>query len=361
MQYAFSDEQEQLRDAVRRFLSDCSPPTEVRRLMATEQGYDARVWRQLCQDLALAGVHVPERHGGQGFSVVELAIVMEEMGRALLCAPYFASTVLAATAILNGGSEEDKNELLPAICAGERLATLAITEPNGRWDLDGIELDAANGRLRGVKSHVVDGCVADLLVVAARSGEGTVALRRGCYRRRDRPQATDGARCHPQAGAHRVQRRRRPLAGPRKRSRRGLDENATRCRHRAGQRNGGRRPAFAGVRGGVRQAASAIRTTHRLLPSREAPLRGTAVERRTGQIRRPTKPLARRPKTTKTPRRSPASPRPAPPMPSCKPPKTAFRFTAASASRGITTRTFGTSAPRARRRFWAMPPTTANC
>ena len=172
MQYAFSDEQEQLRDAVRRFLSDCSPPTEVRRLMATEQGYDAQVWRQLCQDLALAGVHVPESHGGQGFSVVELAIVMEEMGRALLCAPYFASTVLAATAILNGGSEEDKNELLPAICAGERLATLAITEPNGRWDLDGIELDAVNGRLRGVKSHVVDGCVADLLVVAARSGEG---------------------------------------------------------------------------------------------------------------------------------------------------------------------------------------------
>ena len=172
MQYAFSDEQEQLRDAVRRFLSDCSPPTEVRRLMATEQGYDARVWRQLCQDLALAGVHVPESHGGQGFSVVELAIVMEEMGRALLCAPYFASTVLAATAILNGGSEEDKNELLPTICAGERLATLAIAEPNGRWDLDGIELDAVNGRLRGVKSHVVDGCVADLLVVAARSGEG---------------------------------------------------------------------------------------------------------------------------------------------------------------------------------------------
>ena len=169
MQYAFTDEQEQLRDAVRRFLADRSPPAEVRRLMATEQGYDAEVWKQLCQDLALAGVHVPEAYGGQGFSIVELAIVMEEMGRSLLCAPYFGSTVMAATAILAGGSEADKNELLPAIASGERLATLAITEPNGRWDLAGIELRAENGRARGVKSHVVDGCAADLLIVAART------------------------------------------------------------------------------------------------------------------------------------------------------------------------------------------------
>ena len=169
MQYAFTDEQEQLRDAVRRFLADRSPPAEVRRLMATEQGYDAEVWKQLCQDLALAGVHVPETYGGQGFSIVEMAIVMEEMGRSLLCTPYFASTVMAATAILTGGSETDKNELLPAIANGERLATLAITEPNGRWDLAGIELRVENGRLRGVKSHLVDGCAADLLIVAART------------------------------------------------------------------------------------------------------------------------------------------------------------------------------------------------
>ena len=168
MQYVFTDEQEQLRDAVRRFLADRSPPAEVRRLMATQKGYDAEVWAQLCQDLALAGVHVPEVYGGQGFSAVELAIVMEEMGRSLLCTPYFASTVMAATAILHGGGEDDKNDLLPAIASGERVATLAITEPNGRWDLDGIELRADAGRLRGVKSHVVDGCSADLLIVAAR-------------------------------------------------------------------------------------------------------------------------------------------------------------------------------------------------
>ena len=168
MQFAFSDEQEQLRLAVRRFLTDQSPPSEVRRLMATDAGYDPNVWRQLCNDLALAGVHIPEAYGGQGFSFAELAIVTEEMGRSLLCAPYFSSTVLAATAILNAGSETDKTELLPPIAAGERLAALATTESNGRWDADGIEVTVHNGRLSGSKSFVVDGHIAQLLIVTAR-------------------------------------------------------------------------------------------------------------------------------------------------------------------------------------------------
>ena len=172
MSFSFSDEQEQLRDAVRRFLADRSPPVEVRRLMATEAGYEPALWRQLCSELALAGVHVPEAYGGQGFTFAELAIVLEEMGRALFCAPYFSSTVLAATAILEAGNEQDKAELLPAIAAGERLATLAFTEPSGHWDLHHVELAAAGGRLGGVKSHVVDGCIADVLIVVAREAEG---------------------------------------------------------------------------------------------------------------------------------------------------------------------------------------------
>ena len=176
MQFVFSEEQAQLRDAVRRFLSQHSPPSEVRRLMATDAGYDSEVWRRLCTDLALGGVHIPERHGGQGFTFAELAIVLEEMGRALYCGPYFSSTVLAATAILNAGSEADKDELLPAIASGERRAALAFTERNGRWDADGIETTAREGLLNGVKSHVVDGCTAELLVVAAREGDGGISL-----------------------------------------------------------------------------------------------------------------------------------------------------------------------------------------
>jgi alkylation response protein AidB-like acyl-CoA dehydrogenase len=172
IQFAFTDEQEQFRSAVRRFLKDRSPTTEVRRLMATAAGYDPAVWRQLSEDLALPGIHIPEQYGGAGFGIVELCIVTEELGRALLCAPYFSTAVLAANAILNSGTEAQKSALLPDIAKGARLATLAVTEPDGNWDPGSIKLVAtleADGyRLDGAKSYVVDGHVADLLIVAAR-------------------------------------------------------------------------------------------------------------------------------------------------------------------------------------------------
>ena len=168
MQFAFTDEQEQLRSTVRRFLADQSPPTEVRRLMETEPGYDTEVWRQIASDLGLTAVHIPEAYGGQGFSFAELAIIVEEMGRSLLCAPFFSSTVLAATAIMETASTAQKEELLPAIATGERLATLAVAELGGRWDADGIGATVRNGKLSGTKSFVIDGQIADLLVVVAR-------------------------------------------------------------------------------------------------------------------------------------------------------------------------------------------------
>jgi alkylation response protein AidB-like acyl-CoA dehydrogenase len=94
------------------------------------------------------------------------------MGRALLCAPYFASVALAATAIMNAGTEAQKRALLPPIAAGDSVATFAFTEPNGRWDVTGVEMIAtpAGGgfRLDGVKSFVLDGRTADLIVVLAR-------------------------------------------------------------------------------------------------------------------------------------------------------------------------------------------------
>ena len=103
MQFSFTSEQEEFRSILRRFLEDKSPPTVVRRLMETEAGWERESWRELNQQLGLTAVHIPEAYGGQGFGFVELGIVLEEMGRALLCAPYFASTVLAATAIMNAG------------------------------------------------------------------------------------------------------------------------------------------------------------------------------------------------------------------------------------------------------------------
>ena len=100
MNFAFSEEQEELRRTVRSFLEQKSPETEVRRLMDTQEGYDPGVWKQMADQLGLQGLTIPEDNGGSGFSYVELGIVLEEMGRALLCAPYFSSVVLAGTALM---------------------------------------------------------------------------------------------------------------------------------------------------------------------------------------------------------------------------------------------------------------------
>jgi alkylation response protein AidB-like acyl-CoA dehydrogenase len=182
--FAFSEEQDQLRDAVRRFLEAKSPSSEVRRLMETTEGYDPAVWKQMANELGLQSIHIPEEFGGQGFTFVELAIVLEEMGRVLLCAPYFSSVVLAADAIMNAATDEQKGELLPGIAAGETIATLAFTEPSGRWDAAGIEMEAQvsgdSATLNGTKMFVIDGHTANLVVVAARtagtSGEDGISF-----------------------------------------------------------------------------------------------------------------------------------------------------------------------------------------
>jgi len=176
--FAFSEEQDELRRSVRRFLEDKSPVTEVRRLMETTDGYDPKVWAQMANELGLQSLHIPENFGGQGFSFVELVVVLEEMGRALLCAPFFSTVCLAANAILNAGTEAQKVELLPGIASGETIATLAFTEPSGKWDANGITMEATptaapdgsgGYTLDGTKMFVLDGHVANLIVVGARA------------------------------------------------------------------------------------------------------------------------------------------------------------------------------------------------
>ncbi len=177
MNFAFSEEQEELRRTVRQFLEAKSPETEVRRLMETTEGYDPAVWKQMGQELGLQSLAIPEEFGGQGFTFIELGIVLEEMGRVLLCAPYYSSVVLAANAILNAGTEAQKRALLPGIASGDTIATLAFTEPNGKWDVTGITLEAtgsgSNYTLSGEKMFVLDGHVADTIVVVARTAGST--------------------------------------------------------------------------------------------------------------------------------------------------------------------------------------------
>lgn len=177
MRFSFTDEQQEFRSVLRRFLEDKSPATEVRRIMETDDGCDPEVWRQLSQELGLTAIHIPETYGGQGFGIGELAIAVEEMGRALLCAPFFASTVLAATAILKAGSEDQKQLMLPDIASGETIATLAIAEETGQWNADGVAMTAAESggkyTLNGAKSFVLDGNTAGMIVVVARKAGST--------------------------------------------------------------------------------------------------------------------------------------------------------------------------------------------
>ncbi len=178
MNFAFSEEQEQLREFVRSFLEEKSPETAVREQMETESGFDPGVWAQMAEQMGLPALVIPERYGGDGFTFVELIVVLEEMGRALLCAPYFSSVVLAGNTLLHCGDEDAKQAHLSGIASGETRATLAFTEQNGRWDETGITMAAtpANGsgswRLDGAKMYVLDGHTADLVIVAARTGKG---------------------------------------------------------------------------------------------------------------------------------------------------------------------------------------------
>ena len=172
MSFSFTDEHVEFRSVLRRFLTEKSPTAEVRRLMETDDGYDPEVWRALSQELGLTALHIPEDYGGQGFGAVELAIALEEMGRTLLCAPYFSSIVLAATAIIYGANEDQKRALLPPIAAGEIRAALAFTEENGRWEPGAMETEATavgdTFELNGVKSFVLDGHTAQQILVMAR-------------------------------------------------------------------------------------------------------------------------------------------------------------------------------------------------
>ncbi len=186
MAFSFSDEQEEFRSVLRRYFQDTSPTTEVRRLMDSETGWEREGWEKLNRDLGLAGVHVPEEFGGQGFGHVELGIVLEEMGRALVCAPYFATTAMAATALCDLGSEDDKRRLLPPIASGECIATLAIRDADGDWTPESATTtarDDGNGafRLNGRKRFVLDGASADLILTVARTPGSSGADGLGLY------------------------------------------------------------------------------------------------------------------------------------------------------------------------------------
>jgi len=174
MNFAFSEEQEEFRSTLRRFLEERAPMAEVRRAFASEAGFDRALWKQMAVELGLQGIHLPESVGGQGFGALELGIVLEEMGRALVPSPFFASSVLAAEAARAVAGDDAAGELLTGIASGEAIATLAWVE-GGSWDPAAVQLvaqpEGAHHRLSGTKRAVLSADAAtDLLVVARLPG-----------------------------------------------------------------------------------------------------------------------------------------------------------------------------------------------
>ena len=174
--FMFTDEQNELRNTVRSFLESKANEAEVRRQMESPRGYDSSVWAQMSDQMGLVGLAIPEEFGGQGFSFVELGIVIEEMGRALLPSPYFASVVLAANLIMHSGDDAAKKRYLPNIASGGTVATVAVTEESGRWEVGAIRTRARSTDdgwvLDGTKAYVLDGSSADVIFVAAHTDAG---------------------------------------------------------------------------------------------------------------------------------------------------------------------------------------------
>ena len=169
-----TEEQEILARTAREFVASRSPLRRVRELREDETGFSRELWTAM-GELGWLGIVVPETYGGAGLGWADLAIVMEEAGRALLPEPLVGSVLLATTALLLGGSAAQKQAHLPALASGERLGALAFQEAASRYDLARIETRAeraGNGwKLTGEKIQVLDGHVADLLIVSARVGD----------------------------------------------------------------------------------------------------------------------------------------------------------------------------------------------
>ena len=178
MNFGFNEEQELLRNTARKFFENECPSETVRRLMETPEGINAELWKKLAEQGWL-GLIYPEQYDGIALGLVDLVVLMEEMGRAVAPGPYFSTVLLGGLAILEAGSDAQKKEWLPKIAAGDKRVALAWMEPSAQLGPAGVTLTAVEkgGKytLSGTKLFVHDAHTADALVVAARTRPGAGA------------------------------------------------------------------------------------------------------------------------------------------------------------------------------------------
>jgi len=174
MNLAFSEEQEMLKKMARDFLTDKFPKTVVKELEGSELGYSPELWKEMA-GLGWMGLVLPEKYGGSGMGFLDLAVLLEEMGKACLPGPFFSTVVLGGLTIADIGSEEQKEKYLPKIASGEMFFTLALTEPSAQYDADAIETKATADKdgyvINGTKLFVPDAHIANYMLVAARTDE----------------------------------------------------------------------------------------------------------------------------------------------------------------------------------------------
>jgi alkylation response protein AidB-like acyl-CoA dehydrogenase len=169
MQFGLSDSQQLLQASARKFFAAECPMGQVRRLMETDTAYDAALWSKMAEQ-GFIGIIFPEEYDGVGLGTVELILLMEEAGRALLPGPFFSTVVLAGSVLNAIGTPEQKRKYLAPICRGERRSTVAILESSANWDPASAQISAVNGKLNGEKLFVPDAAVADSIIVVARNG-----------------------------------------------------------------------------------------------------------------------------------------------------------------------------------------------
>ena len=169
MQFGLSESQEFLKDSARKFFAGECPMAEVRRLMETDTAFDPTLWSKLTHQ-GYTGIVFSEEYGGVGLGKVELILLMEEAGRALLPGPFFSTVPFAGCVLDAVANSEQKKKYLTPICQGAARATVAVLEASASWNLSSMQLSSAKGRLTGEKLFVPDAAAADFLLVAARDG-----------------------------------------------------------------------------------------------------------------------------------------------------------------------------------------------
>ena len=256
----------------------------MREMEQDPKGYPDQLWKAII-DLGWTGIAFPQKYGGTEGSFVDLAVLVEEMGRALAPSPFFSTVVMAGMTILEAGSEAQKDEFLTKICQGQETFAFAVTEPSATYEAWGIETEAAQDgdgfTLNGTKLFVPDAHTADNIVVAARTTKGSnpedgitlfIVPRLGPgHIHRDAQHRGVG-----QAGRSGPEQREGHGGGCLGRSGQGVadaEQGHPARRRRQVRGNAGRRRSSPGHDPGVRQAEGPVRTPHRLVPGRPAPLR----------------------------------------------------------------------------------------